>query len=320
MTTATATRPPMPDAEIVCEVEPRQEWLKARTTGIGSSDAPLLALGRLYGRSRHDLFLEKAGLETRGELDVPRLRWGHLLEPAMREELARETGRQVHAAGILLRRTDWPFQIDSPDGFVRTQDGRWGVLELKTSSLVAWDEGVPEHVEIQAQHHMAVTGLTFCMVGVLRLGYGGIEGMFWIVVPRDVARIAALTVVEGAFWDAVERLEPPEVDGSEACKRALSRLYHDADPDCVVALPASLMEADHELRSLRAQVKDRTERITYLENLVKSHIGPAGAGVLPDGTVFTWKTQTRASYTVPESTYRVLRRKAGKLALAGKEG
>jgi hypothetical protein len=76
----------------------------------------------------------------------------------------------------------------------------------------------------------------------------------------------------------------------------------------VVALPGIAIDWDTELMALKEQRKELDERIGLLENQIINAIGPATAGVLPNGTVWSYKTQTRKEHVVKASEFKVLRR------------
>src|SRR5262245_62641262 len=102
-----------------------EEQVAERHTGLGGSDAAP-ALGLSPFKSALELFLDK-----RERRDLPDaaayLRWGHLLEPVIRQEYANVTGRVVRLPPGTVRSAEHPFMLAHFDGV--TDDGR--VFEAK---------------------------------------------------------------------------------------------------------------------------------------------------------------------------------------------
>ena len=98
-------------------------------------------------------------------------------------------------------------------------------LECKTTSAFYTDDGTcPAHYYAQVQHYMAVTGLDLWYVAVLAGG----QKFYLYTVPRSKAYIEEMIRAEQDFWELVQTGQPPELDGSEASARAVSRLYPEA--------------------------------------------------------------------------------------------
>ncbi|MDO3387969.1 hypothetical protein QWI17_19145, partial [Gilvimarinus sp. SDUM040013] len=84
-----------------------------------------------------------------------------------------------------------------------------------------WKEGVPEYVELQVMHQLAVTGKQAADVAVL---LGG-QHLEIHRIERDEQMIARLIELERKFWNYVETDTPPPVDGSASAEAALRCLY-----------------------------------------------------------------------------------------------
>lgn len=297
---------------VACPTEPREAWLTERRKGIGSSDAPVILFGKAHGTSVHDLFLEKIGLSEDEVTVTPRMRWGTLLEPLIREDYVAEMGRRVEPCGQMLRRKDRPWQQATPDGFVfRGPTNALGVFEMKTSGRSEWDDGVPPDILAQVDHQLAVTGLPFATVAVLRFGFRGIDDRYHLDIERDEERIRVLLEAEDEFWGRVTDRVPPPVDETEACAKALGKRYREVVEGKQVQLSAALLDADATLVNLKVQRKELEARILLAENTIKAAIGDAESGLLPDGTLYRWPTITVNVPPQPARTsqYRRLYRK-----------
>lgn len=291
----------------------RAEWLAARRLGIGASDAAAL-YGESPWQSPLALYADKRGLTAVENENVPEfIKWGLKLEPVIAQEFGDETGREVVKVPpfTIERDLDHGCLFATPDGKQITTIGGQaavGVLELKTTNQFKradWQEGIPLYYQIQVQHQLMVTGLAYGSVAVL---IGGSE-FLWADVARNDGFIEDLRRRALEFWARVEAGEPPPADASEATKDALSRMYPKATSVNAIVLPAESDQWDKVRQEAKATIKAATERLNWAENNLKAAIGDKYAGVLADGSVYTWGEQTRKSYTVAATTFRVLRRK-----------
>ena len=79
---------------------------KERMTGIGGSDAPIVAGMHPY-RQPYDLWLEKTGQAEPENLDDKDVvHFGNVLEPVCAEEYMRRTGNKVRRVNTTLRHPD----------------------------------------------------------------------------------------------------------------------------------------------------------------------------------------------------------------------
>jgi predicted phage-related endonuclease len=156
---------------------------------------------------------------------------------------------------------------------------------------------------------MLVTGAPRATAAAL---IGG-QRLVWCDVERDEIEIRRIIHAGRIFWtECVEAGKVPRPDASESAKRGLAALYKLVQPESVVQLPGKLIEDDALLCEIKESIKALKKRADQIENDIKAHIGKAEYGVLPNGTRYSWREQTRAAYAVDESTYRVLRRHASK--------
>ena len=218
----------------VVDAEPgSDEWHETRSGGLGGSDA-----SAVVGLSRHrtpfEVWVDKVDRPDRDEDSEP-AEWGRLLEPVIREKFAADHNYRVDVPGT-LQSVRWPWMLSNLDGLVFSHAGDVvGGLEIKTRGFDRDDEWsgelVADHAELQAQHNMAVSGLPGFFVVAFLGGYGGFSMVVrW--VPRDEELIADLVEIERAFWhDNVLAGVMPDVDHSEAAKRAITKRFPVADED-----------------------------------------------------------------------------------------
>lgn len=228
-----SSRPPRakPALRLVKTQEmPREEWLQVRQQGIGSSDAAA-AVGLHPYKSPLALWLEKTGRTASGSAqsdptssdDSSPLYWGTLLEPIVAAHYTKRTGHRVRRVNAVLQHPDRPWMLANIDrevvGAPEVQ-----ILECKTAGIQGsrlWQDGVPEYVQLQVLHQLAVTGKEAADVAVL------IGGQSFEVhrIRRDPAMIDHLMALEAVFWRHVQEDRPPPADGSDSSARALLAMF-----------------------------------------------------------------------------------------------
>ena len=293
------------------ELSPQEQWLADRRKGIGGSDAPTV-LGENRFTSRYELWAEKTGqIEPDDLSDNEAVEFGHKLERIVLETLAERTGRTVdpwpqtesvqHPTMHWMRCTPDGIQIDAERGM--------GLVQAKTTSAFLsgdWSDEPPLSAQIQVQHEMEVMGKDWATLCVI---IGG-QSFKWFDIERNDRFIDALIQAEEKFWKLVESGTPPDVDFTESCARAIAKL-HPLDNGEAIVMPAEAAQWDTELTDVKVRLKELEGTKRELESHIKAAIGDNTIGVLPDGSQYTWKTQTRGAYEVKDCTYRVLRRSKG---------
>ena len=289
----------------------RAEWLEARKTGIGASEAAA-AIGVSPWSSPMQLWGEKTGrIEPDDLSEVERVQWGTILEPIIGEEYSRRTGRHVghNAAYEIVRHPNHDCMQATLDFRQHADDHAGpGVLETKTTSewnKADWQGEPPLHYQIQLQHQLACTDHSW---GTLAALVGGQE-LFWIDFERNDRFIAAMIEAEARFWDHVTSDTPPPVDGSIVTADALRQLYGKDDGE-TIALPAESIVWDEKLVEVKAYIKELKADQVALENNLKAAMQDAAYGRLPNGGRYSWKTITRHEQAreARETQYRQFRR------------
>lgn len=158
-----------------------EEWLKARQSGIGGSDAGTI-LGVNKWKSKTQLFFEKVNPELKQQVDNEFIYWGNVLEDVVAKEFETRTGKKVRKNNKMLRHPEHEFMLANLD---RVIVGEKALLECKTTSqynIDQWkDDEIPASYLCQIQHYMAVTGYEKAYIAVL---CGGNQ-FIWKEVPRD---------------------------------------------------------------------------------------------------------------------------------------
>ena len=147
-------------------------WLKARTYGIGGSDASAI-LGMNPYKTNIDLFEEKTGRRIPEDIsDKPYVKYGTEAEPLIRALFSLDyPDYQVeYHENRILRSIRYPFLQASLDGELADPDGRRGILEIKTTNILQsmqrekWKDRIPDNYYIQVLHYLLVTGYQFVIL------------------------------------------------------------------------------------------------------------------------------------------------------------
>lgn len=283
----------------------RKEWLDARRSGIGGSDAAAI-LGVDPYRSALEVYCDKIGI-AEPQADNDAMKWGRKLEPLVAEAYAEETGRELNDFGINIWQGSEPWLIASQDrGIVAPKQGH---LEIKTSNYIKEGdlaEEIPIPWQVQYQHSLAATDLDWGGFAILL----NARKLFWVDVERDDSFIEAMLEAEAKFWKRVQDHDPPAPDSSESATRTLKKLYP-KDTGKTVVLPNEAMEWDRIKGEATAEIKRWTEQKTAAENNFKAALGDATFGTVGNIT-YSWITQSKKAYTVSATDFRVLRKMTGK--------
>jgi len=266
----------------------RDEWLAVRKTGIGGSDAAA-AVGLSPYKSQLELWLEKTGRDTDLEQPDPNdtthpVFWGTLLEPIVAAAYTQQTGNRVRKVNAVLRHSTVPFMLANLDReVVGVPDVQ--ILECKTAGEFGsrlWKDGVPEYVQLQVQHQLAVTGKQAADVAVLLCG----QSLQVFRIERDDALIGRLIELERQFWGYVGTDTPPPADGSESADRALRCLYpKDAGTTVDFTDDRSISATFADLVSVRADIENREQLEARLKQRLQQAMGEASKALFETGSV-----------------------------------
>ena len=216
-------------------ITPRDQdhWLQLRTQDVTSTES-----AALFGMSPYVTHFSLWHRKRSGQVPEfrtnERMRWGSRLESAIAHGIAEEKGWKIEPLKDYMR--DPKARIGSSFDFVITSlDDGPAHLEIKNVDYLAFRDGwlehddgsieAPEHIEMQVQHQMAVSGFTRSFIGAF------VGGNRFEVIERqrdeDVIRAIRAKVVE--FWRTVEAGEEPDpVMPQDAA--ALIRLNAYAEP------------------------------------------------------------------------------------------
>lgn len=269
----------------------REAWLDIRKGGIGSSDAAA-AVGLNPYKSQLELWLEKTGRDADIQKTDPNdesspAYWGTLLEPIVAAHYTRRTGNKVRRINAVLQHPSTAWMLANID---REVIGGCDVqiLECKTAGIngsLLWREGVPEYVQLQVMHQLAVTGKRAADVAVL---LGGQELQIHRI-ERDEDLITKLIALEEQFWQYVQTDTPPPADGSESADRALRCLYpRDSGRVVDYSDDREMSALFSDLVNVRLSLARDAETEAKLKQRIQERLGDATRAIFETGEV-TWK-------------------------------
>ena len=285
---------PRPALRLVKTIDlPREDWLEVRKTGIGSSDAAA-SVGLNPYKSQLELWIEKTGRDGSLPKIDPKdeespIFWGSILEPLVAAFYTRRTDNRVRKINAVLQHPDpdkaWMLaNIDRE--VIGANDVQ--ILECKTAGIQGsrlWKDGVPEYVQLQVHHQLAVTGKQAADVAVL---IGG-QHLEIHRIERDEGLIRNLIQLEREFWHYVETDTPPPADGSESADLALRCLYpQDAGNTIDFSQDRELSATFADLVVLRENIAEEEKLEAKLKQRLQQAMGNASGAVFETGAV-SWK-------------------------------
>lgn len=283
----------------------RDAWLDYRSTHIGGSDVAAILGISSYG-SPWSKWAEKCGLvpdEPENEL----MAGGRFLEQGITPWFSSRTGLYVIGAQTVIESIDDPLAICTIDGAVAESpsaliDEALGELEIKVRGFgKPWDP-IPADIQAQCQWQMHCTGHDRAWIAVLmgrRLDVHQLE--------RDDGDIAFITDRVHRFWtEHVVTGTPPPTDGHDATLDAIAAVYPSATPDVSVELD-ELVDVLDEWRAAKTAKSAAENREKEAKAAICAALADAEEGTVAGERVVTYREQTRKSYVVEETTFRVLR-------------
>lgn len=207
---------------IIIENKDHASWLKARTYGIGGSDASAIVRKNPY-KTNIDLFEEKIGRKLPEDIsDKPYVRFGTMAEPHIRALFALQYPeyKVFYHENRILRSKAYPFLQASLDGELEDEEGRKGILEIKTTNILQsmqyekWKDRIPDNYYIQALHYLLVTGYDFVFLRAYIMSEWGNKKRTTIedyTIERSEVEedLKFLLAEEQKFWKYVESGRKP---------------------------------------------------------------------------------------------------------------
>jgi len=197
------------------KLKSREEWLNARS-GIGGSDAAAIVGCNPY-MTNIDLWEYLTGKAERPDIsEKPYVKYGVEAEKHLRDLFAMDYPQYKvrYEENNIWHNDKIPFAHASLDGWLLDEDGRDGILEIKTTEILRsqqkelWNDRVPENYYCQILHYLMVTGFEFAVLKAqLKSSFGGevyLQTKHYKWERKDVLDdIKYLYKEEKAFYDAI---------------------------------------------------------------------------------------------------------------------
>lgn len=291
-------------------IESREQWLALREVDVTASVA-----GALFGvhpyQSAYSLYLLKTRQILEDPEETPAMRRGRMLEPVAAQYLLEDNPDwKITDPKVYLR--DPKARVGAtPDRYIEIPGRKgFGVLQIKTveESLFkrTWmtEDGEiepPLWIAVQAEIERHLSGASYAIVGVLRVGWGiNCQPVFLPNFPGLVERAYERS---RWFWDLVDRKIAPSPDYSSD-GRLLERIY--LNPTGAVLdmrQDNHLVELADEDHILKDQIKEGEARRKQIKAEFLHKIGTASAMQIADGRIITAKRIERKGYTVEPTSY-----------------
>ena len=160
----------------------RDEWLNARTSFIGGSEAAAIVGLNPY-ITNVELWELKTGRRVSRDIsDKPYVKYGIQAEYHLRElfKLDFPQYKVEYADNNIWTNDKYPFAHASLDGWLTDENGRKGVFENKTTEILQsmqrekWRDKIPDNYYIQVLHYLMVTEFDFAILKAqLKYEYSG---------------------------------------------------------------------------------------------------------------------------------------------------
>lgn len=200
----------------------RADWLAKRAEGLGGSDAACI-LGLNPWKTNQQLFKEKVGeIEAEDISDKPAVKYGHAAEGSLRQlfRLDFPEYKLYYRNNEILRSKKLPYLQASVDGELEDEQGRKGILEIKTTTVLHsrqkedWRERVPDTYFCQVLHYLLVTGYDFAVLKAqLKYTYPEkvklVTNHYFFERENLIDDLKHVLKAEIAFWERIQNKDEP---------------------------------------------------------------------------------------------------------------
>ena len=201
----------------------REEWLKNRFNGIGGSEISAVIGCNPY-LDNVTLWEYKTGKREPEDIsDKPYVKYGTNAEYHLRElfKLDFPQYKVEYIENNSFKNDKFPWALASCDGWLTDEEGRKGILEIKTTEILQsmqkekWREQIPQNYYCQVLFYMAVLEADFAVLKAqLKTEFDGVpylQTKHYHIERSDVQEDIDYLMKEGErFWRYVqEKKKPP---------------------------------------------------------------------------------------------------------------
>ena len=244
-----------------------------RSQGLGGTDMSVIFDVNPF-KNIIQLWDEKVGNVAPPDLsDNEKIRWGILLEDTIAKEFAYRMQKKVRHVNRTLRHREYPFLQGHIDRKIENENAGLEVKAVGLRQSKFWEDGVPDHYQIQVHHYMTISNYDMFYVAAL---VGGQELKIH-TIDRDENMVEKIIEKGSYFWKnhVLTKLPPPPKTTIET-----ALLYPNSEEGKVVYLskdmndlPAKYFEKleekeriDKEIDVLKTQFQDKMQDASYLED------------------------------------------------------
>lgn len=253
------------------------EWHEARKSGIGGSDVSAI-VGVNPWSSAFTLWAKKTGRIEEQFEPSEAMEWGTRLESVILDKftetvpdltIIRDVGTWSHK--------DRAWQIANPDAIYVDDEGRYGIIEIKTARYEDdWMNGVPAYYRTQVLWYAQTFGFTGTIyVAVL---FSGSKFKVYTVEVDPFEQAANLQAVE-EFMTYIREDSQPDYDGALSTYNTIRELHPEIE-DSEIELGELFTHYDLAIRD----EKQATAHATEMKSRVLDALGKAKRGTF-NGTV-----------------------------------
>lgn len=224
---------------VTIPIKNREQWLAERVNDVTSTE-----VSALYGLSPYlsefELFHQKRDKTIVQIQENERMRWGTRLESAIAHGAAEDMGWNIAKLDVYMRDTEARIGSSFDFEILSSSDGA-GIMEIKNVDRLQYqknwiDDGAgnieaPEHIELQVQHQLEVSGRKWAAIVVL---VGGNETKI-VMRNRDAVIGADIRAKTTKFWDSINANRPPSPDYVQDAEFIIKQLRRDGSGDYIVA-------------------------------------------------------------------------------------
>lgn len=213
---------------IIADPKTREEWLQARTHGVGGSDAGCI-VGANPWKSARQLWREKSGIDIPPDIsDKPAVKFGKQAEEHLRALFLLdhpEYSCEYHEFRMYANDQHHWLYATLDGELTLTATGRRGIYEGKTTEIKrpeqwdGWNGCIPQHYYVQILHQMIACEWAEFVVLYACIRYTTKDGERRMMLREYTIErscvledLAWLLDQEKTFWNKIEKgIEPPDL-------------------------------------------------------------------------------------------------------------
>lgn len=293
------------------EIQNQHQWLTERAKDVTSTE-----VSALFGLSPYltefELFHQKRDAVVVKIEPNERMKWGNRLESAIAQGAAEDMGWNIAKLNVYMR--DQAARIGSSFDFeIKSSANGPGILEVKNVDWVQYqknwiDDGngnieAPEHIELQVQHQMEISGFEWCAIVAL---VGGNEQK---IVLRNRDRDIGKSIREktGEFWNRVLQNQPPSADYTRDAEFIIKQLRCNAMEGLVAEADAELENMIRDYEFIHKEHADLEKLKIQRRAEILERIGHASKVLTSFGSLSTGQVKGRSGTLItPEMVGKVI--------------